>query len=305
MKKVLIIGCNGFIGRQLCNELIKKNIVVIGIDISNEANSDIKDSLIYLNLNDFYKTMETDSPVLPNLLNADVAYHLAWCGVSTTDKNNYQKQFSNFEITYKVLLCLRNIKVKKVIIPGSVSEYSHCLNKVTGYEIPSPSDLYAATKVSIHTIARQFCDANDIDLNWLLITSVYGPSRNDNNLLTYTIRSLLCNKNVECTKLEQDWDYIYIDDLISALYLIGEKGEKNVIYPIGSGENHKLSYYVFMIANLLKKDNLLFVGALPYKNKYIDNSIVDISALRKIGFKPNTSFKDGIKRVIDQFSNVK
>ena len=293
MKVVIITGCFGYIGKNLANFLIKKDVYVYGVDIFK------------IDIFDEYSNFKYISYEELNLFDLnheiDVLYHLAWKGVSSNEKNDSDAQFYNIKFTYNILNIAKKLNVKKIIIPGSISEFSEAESAVTGNEIDSPSDLYAATKVAIRKIAYQFCKKNDLDLNWLLITSVYGIGRKDANLLNYTITNLTNNLPVKCTPLEQKWDYIYIDDLINALYLISEKGEKNKLYPVGSGEIHKLKYYVECIAKELNKENLVKIGALPYKNNYIDNSIVDISGLKIIGFKVDKLFKENIKQIISSY----
>lgn len=294
MKKVLITGCNGFIGKKLALFLASKKITIIGCDISDSASNELKDIVIYKKISEL-------SSFCDDFKDIDVLYHLAWCGVSTSDKNDFVKQFSNFDITYKILLFSKKANIKKIIIPGSASQYSNSTSEITGNERPTPADLYAATKCAIQIIARHFCDVNKISLNWLLITSVYGSTRNDNNLISYTIKSLKSNEKVITTKLEQEWDYLYIDDLIQALYLIGLKGKNNIVYPVGSGEHHPLRYYVELIANILHKENLLEIGKLPYKNDFVDSSVVCIDELNEIGFKTSNNFKNNIEKIIPLF----
>lgn len=291
MKTVIITGCNGFIGKKLTKYLLDKNITVIGMDITESNNN--CDRFIFQKF-DF----NLDLVSILSKHDVDVLYHLAWCGVSTIDKNNPDKQFVNINLTYKVLELANSLGVKKIVIPGSMSEFSRCTEPVTGEEPDSPSDLYAATKVAIRKIAYQYCEKNNLDLNWMLITSVYGMERNDANLITYVINNLKDNKEVKTTKLEQKWDYIHIDDLMLAFYLIGDKGETNTIYPVGSGEVMMLKEYVMIIARLIGKENLLGIGELQYKNKYIDNSIPDLHALSAIGYVSKGSFKDNITSII-------
>lgn len=293
MQTVIITGCNGFIGKKLTKYLLDKNITVIGMDITENINN--SDNFIFQKL-DFKIDL---SAILSNY-KIDVLYHLAWCGVSTVDKNNPDKQFINIGLTYKILELANSIKVKKIVIPGSMSEFSRCVEPVTGNEVDSPSDLYAATKVAIRKISYQYCQKNNIDLNWLLITSVYGIGRNDSNLITSVIENLRNNKEVKTTKLEQKWDYIYIDDLLLAFFLIGERGERNLIYPVGSGEVKTLSEYVNIIASIMNKRDLIKVGEIPYKNDYIDNSILDISRLKRIGFINENHFETTIINIIKE-----
>ena len=294
----LVTGCFGFIGKRMCDFLIANNHKVFGMDIKNTGSIQSK-NFVFIGF-DFSIAREQ---LKQNRI--DVVFHFAWCGVSTSDKNDPSKQFKNISLTYEILELVKEIGAKRIVIPGSVSEFSKCNKAVTGLEKDSPSDLYAATKVSIRKIVSQFCKTNGLDYNWALITSVYGGERNDNNLLTYTINNLLNNKEVLTTKLEQLWDYLYIDDLIPGLYLIGTKGKKNTIYPIGSGRIEQLNYYVNYIANYLEKKELLRIGALEYKNKYIDNSIVDITRIRKLGFKCQKPFETNIVDVISYYEKVK
>ena len=295
MRTVLVTGCFGYIGKKLVSLLLNNKIKVIG--------SDIKYENLFCSDNFIFAKFDSNDEYIEELkkYNIDTVYHLAWVGVSSIDKNDYTKQFLNITITYFVLELSRKLKIKKIIIPGSISEFSKCNCPVTGNENDSPSDLYAATKVAIRKISYQFCEKNNIDLNWLLITSVYGNGRNDANLLTYTINNFIDNKKVLTTSLKQKWDYIYIDDLINAMFLIGEKGKQFLIYPIGSGIVHELSYYINFIADFMQKQSLLHIGAVPYKNNFIDNSIVDITELKKLGYSISNSFEENIKKVIIEY----
>lgn len=291
--KVIVTGCYGFIGKQLTYYLLCNGDTVIGLDIKENHCFDSYGNFSFMAIdnilfNDLHK------------LNVDVMYHLAWSGVSTIDKNDYKKQFANITLTYEILELAKSIGVKKVVIPGSTSEFSKCMSPITGHEKDSPSDLYAATKVAVRKIAFQFCEKNNIDLNWLLITSIYSEKRLDSNLITTAINSFLQHKEFCCTKLEQKWDYLYVDDLIDALYLIGKRGKKNTIYPIGSGRTENLSYYIKYIAKIMNSSSLLKIGCIPYKNSFIDNSIVDIEELKLLGFNCKKSFEYNIVKVIEE-----
>lgn len=286
MKKAIITGSNGYIGKKLTNFLLDKGIEVIGFDLFECESFKNRPNYSFTPFASIENMIDVDS--------VDVLYHLAWSGVSSDEKNDPNKQFVNIGMTYKVLEFAKKNNVKKIIIPGSMSEFSKYSEPVTGHEEDAPSDLYAATKVAIRKIAYQYAEKNDLDLNWLLITSVYSEERNDGNLITSCIKALKRHETFECTKLEQKWDYIHISDLIKALYLVGEKGEKSVIYPIGSGEAHELSHYIKLIANKIGGSDLIKIGRLPYKEKYIDNSIPDVTKIKALGFNSAKTFESHI-----------
>ena len=107
------------------------------------------------------------------------------------------------------------------------------------------------------------------------------------------------------TGLEQQWDYLYIDDLIDALVAVGEKGIGGKTYPIGSGENKQIVEYVKIIRDMIDPTLPLGIGDIPYKNKTIDNQILDISELNEdTGFTARYSFESGIRLRIDYYKNA-
>jgi nucleoside-diphosphate-sugar epimerase len=108
------------------------------------------------------------------------------------------------------------------------------------------------------------------------------------------------------TGLEQKWDYLYVDDLIRAFVLIGDKGIGGKIYPIGSGEQKQMCEYVEIIRNLIDPSLLLGIGEIPYKNpSKIDNQILDITELKlDTGFKAEYDFSRGIIETIKYFKTL-
>lgn len=165
--------------------------------------------------------------------------------------------------------------------------------------------MYGATKAALRIYCDLFARQNDINFNWVLIPSIYGPGRNDNNLIAYEIKTLLAREKPSFTKLEQKWDYIYIDDLIYALILVGERGKGGKVYTIGAGESRPMYEYVEILKNQINPNAELGIGDLPYKTAKVNNAIVDISALvEDTGYKPFVSCEEGICATIEYFRQV-
>lgn len=300
MNSVIITGADGFIGENLTLALAEKGITVYALvytESSIQSYASLKNvHAIQFDLQNIYDVKEK----LP--MNVDVLYHLAWMGVSTAQKNDAVVQLKNINYGLEIMRLASQLYVGKVVYPGSVSEYAYSNVPVNGYNEPSPSDFYSAAKVATHYICDIFAKQNNIDFNWVLISSIYGPGRDDDNLISYSIKTLLNGEKPSFTKLEQKWDYIFIDDLIQALYCIGDKGKKGAVYPIGSGLNKSLLEYVTIVRNKINESLPIGVGDLPYKNSRIDNSVVDISKLKEdTGFVPAYTFELAIQKTIDYF----
>jgi nucleoside-diphosphate-sugar epimerase len=297
--KVFITGSNGFIGKKLVKHFDEKNIKVFALVKKGNRCNDFD------NYNNVHQ-VEFDLDNIEEIKDIfhekiDVLYHLAWQGVSTQYKNDIDKQLSNIKFTLSLIDLAIKSNVKKIILPGSISEYALSSNIVNGYGEPNPADIYGAVKYSTRLISDVMCRNSKTMFISVLISSIYGPGRNDNNLITYSIKSMLNNISPSYTKLEQKWDYIYIDDLIDTLFLVGIKGKRN-IYTVGSGDSYVLKDIVYKIQELINPDLELNIGALEYKSSTIDNSIVDISSIVKdFDFEPRFSLNEGILKTIDYY----
>ena len=116
---------------------------------------------------------------------------------------------------------------------------------------------------------------------------------------------LLAGKKPSFTKLEQKWDYIYIDDLIRTLILVAQQGKENKVYVTGSGSSRRMSEYVEIIKNMIDPQAEMGIGDLPYKTNQIDHAITDICTLKEdTGYEPQISFEEGIRRTIDYYRSM-
>lgn len=301
MQRVIVIGANGFLGSHLALQLAKegKDVLALVFEGTEYGFLRSKDGITC-------KEFTFDNINHIDACGYDTIFHMAWASVSTTYKNEVLTQAQNILYGLKVLEYAEKNQIKKVVIPGSAAEVSCGQGVITGYETPAPSDLYSASKVATRFVCQTYARQHNIDLVWTLITSIYGPGRNDNNLITYAIKSLLKGEKPSFTGLEQQWDYLYIDDLISALIALGEKGLGGKVYPVGSGEHRKMNEYVYILRDKINPKLPLGIGDYPYKNPdKIDNQVLDISELKKdTGFEAKFSFDQGIEKTIEYFKHV-
>lgn len=304
MKRAVITGAGGFIGRNLTKRLLQEHVQVYGIDVEGAQESILAEDEVTPLCVDIGEKRQLTS--ILKVAKPDVFYHLAWAGVSTDVKNEVGMQMSNIPLAMTVLESCAEAGCGHVIIPGSASEYAYCGQTIDGQNTPAPGDAYAASKAATQVLCQWYAKQLGLNLNWLLIGSIYGPGRNDSNILTYTIKALLRGEEPKYSKLEQMWDYIYIDDLIEALYLLGLHGKPDGVYPLGSGQARPLAEYIRQIQAEIAPNAPLGIGALPYKfGSKPDNSVLDIHRLKEdTGFTPQVSFEEGIGRTIRYFREM-
>lgn len=300
MEKVFITGAAGFIGQKLILSLLEQHIEIYAVTFPSEVCKLPENRRIHPVPGDLEQIDGIEKQL--EGITFDVVFHLAWSGVGAAYKNDAYMQIKNIPFALKIMEIARMHGCSRIVCTGSVSEYAYVGTAVNGKQRPCPSDMYSATKAAVHIYCDLFARQYGINFNWILIPSIYGPGRNDNNLITYTIISLLNGKRPSYTKLEQKWDYIYIDDLIRTLILVAEHGKGNKVYVTGGGVARPMHEYVNIIKNKINSEADLGIGEIPYKTDKIDHAITDISELQEdTGYKPLVSFEEGICKTIDYF----
>ena len=94
MKKVLIIGANGFLGNKLTRYLLGKDVEIVafvptGFDYSNVS------CLPGVNCVEFtFGSLESLDQIEP-VKGVDTIFNMAWIGVNAKDRNNAPLQLSN------------------------------------------------------------------------------------------------------------------------------------------------------------------------------------------------------------------
>lgn len=299
MKHVVITGADGFIGSHLTKYFIAHSYFVYAIVSPMSQTTHRIQNLEHVcviaeDLNNYTAISKKvpDSPV--------AFFHLAWAGVSPEERQSTIFQSENISLSLYAVQLAHLLHAKRFIFPGSTLEYSYCGQLINDSARPSPQNAYGATKISARYLCESLCHELDVPYIYVVITGIYGADRIDNNVITYTIRSLLLHKKPQYTKLEQLWDYIHIDDLTDALLYIAQKGKAGSFYSVGHGDNWPLRNYIEVIHNLIDPSLPIGIGEIPYTSDIIPSSCIDLTALRNdTGFSPRIPFEYGIKGVID------
>lgn len=307
MKKVFLTGGNGFVGTALIKVLLKENIEVYALCRNNEPKVD-KNPLLHIIRGDLSDTSEIEKLVLPEFEEddrIDVFYHLAWNGVQKEDKNNYEMQIKNITCGMNALKICDRLKCKRFVNSGTVAEYVACNGLINDIWSPSPNDIYGATKVaSRYLMQAQANITYKIDFINTILCSTYGEARLDDNVISYTIKTLLQGEKPIYGSLQQMWDFLYVEDVARAFFLIGEKGLAGETYSIGSGHYRHLKEYVCEIRDAIDPKLELGIGVFQEKYSKVLNSCIDSYLLqRDTGFVPEYSFEQGIVKTIEWYRN--
>lgn len=302
---VVISGGDGFIGSHLTRYLVECGYKVYALVMKGSPLvsriADIDSVTIIEGDLDHYEEFFDELPRKPRAF-----LHFAWAGVSPEERKSVEKQRINLNISLSAVEMASKIGAEKFIFPGSTMEYSLSNHIINDEAAPSPQNAYGAVKISTRYLCSMKCKELGLNFVYAVISSIYSEDRIDNNVVYYTISTLLKREKPKLTKLEQLWDYVHIDDVMLGLRLIIEKGKDKRFYCIGHGDNWPLSNYILKIRDIIDPTLPLGIGEVPYEGNRLPMSCVDLSSIiDDTGFTPQIDFEQGIRRVIEKVKDGK
>lgn len=301
MRVALITGALGFVGRNLTEKLLAKDYKVIAVDCIDPALVQSKENVEYI------QSDLTSTEAFASIeCKCDIMFHLAWAGVKPEARDDIQVQKQNIDMCIFAVELAHTLSIPRLVFLGSTMEYCYNDSAISASSLPTPYNAYGSVKIATRFIAAELCKTYGIDFEYAVVTGIYGPGREDNNVVFYSIKKLLANESPELTACVQKWDFVHIEDVTEALFLIGEKGVPGAFYAVGTGENKTLREYIDVISSIIDNDTAVKFGSVAYKDGKIASSAIDISSLSAdTGYKPKYTFEKGIAEVINYYRSKK
>jgi len=294
VKKILITGSSGFIGRELVKKLLKKNVYLYLL--INKKKLKIKSKKI-----NFIRCSLLNSKNLNKKLHKiDITdiIHCAWVGVSSGTRNSL-KQNLNLKITNNLLSAIKYKKINCFITLGSQAEYGKKLNRIYENSHTRPLTKYGKTKIKILKKIKNFCKTNYIRFVWLRIFTGYGSGSDKNWLITSTICKLINNKKIKFTAGDQIYNFIYISDIVSAIIKSIYINTAHGIFNLGGAKSYTIKHVVKLIFTKLKIKKEPVFGQLDYREDQIMKFIPSTSKIKDtLKWKQVYSISKGINEII-------
>jgi len=338
--KILVTGAAGFIGFHLSKRLVSLGFEVVGLDdLNNYYDPALKlarlremgilfptpdhqvQSEKYPNFK-FYTTGLEDS-FLATIFNEngfDVVVNLAaQAGVRYSMQNPAAYLKSNINGFFAILEQCNLHKIKHLVYASSSSVYG--MNKKMPFStkdnVDHPISFYAATKKANELMAHSYSYNYGLPVTGLRFFTVYGPwGRPDMAPYLFT-NSILQGKPI--TVFNQGnlkRDFTYVDDIVEGIVKVipnvpkpktltgnpeaDESSAPYKIYNIGHSEPVDVMTFIQWIEKYTGKKAIIELA--PLQAGDLVETYADMQSLRQdVGFEPQTSLEDGLKKYVDWF----
>lgn len=257
MKKILILGVNGFIGHHLSKRIIDTtDWEVYGMDMNSDRVADLLD-------NPRFHFFEGDITINKEW----IAYHVKKCDVIlplvaiATPATYVKEPLRVFELDFEANLPIIRAAVeykKRIIFPSTSEVYGMCSDSEFDPEnspliygpINKPRWIYACSKQLMDRVIAAYGQQEGLDytlfrpFNWIGpgLDSIYTPKEGSSRVITQFLGHIVRGENIKLVDGgAQKRAFTYIDDGITALMKIidNKDGVANGgIYNIGNPSNN-------------------------------------------------------------------
>jgi GDP-L-fucose synthase len=221
----------------------------------------------------------------------------------------------NLQIQNNVIRAAHEAGVGKLLFLGSSCIYPKFAPQpipesalLTGSLEPT-NEAYAIAKIAGVKLCQAFAREYGANFISVMPTNLYGPGDNFDLETSHALAALLRKAHEAKMSGAREiivWgtgtprrEFLYVDDLAEALLFLLEKYDSSEIINVGCGEDISIRELAELICEVVG-----FRGELKWDHSKPDGTprkLLDISKIKKLGWEPTISLRDGIARFYEWF----
>ena len=310
-KKILVTGSGGFIFGNFIRQAFrtKQDYNLISLDRVRESH--IMHNIYVNKDHTFYIADVRDAHTLKVIFQTerpDIVIHgAASSHVDTSIKNASDFMTSNVVGTQNIIdACLQN-EVQKLIYISTDETLGH----LTSEKDPpwdesaplNPRNPYSASKAAGELLVKAAHETHGLTYQITRCCNNYGPWQDPEKYIPKIIKNVLDNKPIPIYGTgAQIRDWIHVWDKCAALFKIINEGDDNSTYNISANQEYSNVEICQLVCNTLDRGHELMTfveDRLGHDFRYS----VDSSKIRKLGWKPDFKFKDGLAQTCQWYLN--
>jgi UDP-glucose 4-epimerase len=304
----LITGAAGFLGSSLANHLAREGHQVRGLDDLSTGDPQALAPDVHFTRGDV-----SDRPKLWTLLQeVDVVYHLA-ARVSVQESLLYPRDYNNVNVggTVALMEAMRDVGVRRVVLASSGAVYGDLgVQPLKENVIPNPRSPYAVSKLAAEYYVRTIGELWKIEPVCLRIFNAYGPGQHlppsHPPVVPHFLRQALRGGTlVVHGDGSQSRDYVYVDDVVSAMVAAATApGINGLTINVGSGQETDMRSLVTSVQEVANSQAEVLYN--DQTSGGVSRLCADLTlAGQKLNYRPSISLSQGLRLTLQRDPRLK
>ena len=296
--RIFITGAGGFVGAAVVRAALADGHSVITLVRNSDPArlADVADKI------EIKRADLANSPAIAAILSQtrpDIVVHCAWEGVGGPDRAG-DIQLDNVMTSVALADAAIEAGVQKFVGIGSQAEYGRFDRRITEADLPNPTILYGAAKLSALHLIRQRVEAANKAFAWMRIFSTYGPDDNPNWLIPSALAALREGRAPKLTAGTQTWDYLHIEDVASGILAASLAPGASGVFNLSSGISTPVRTIIEALRDRVAPGLELKFGEIAFGPSQIMQLEGDNSRLiAATGWQPQIGLLEGLNRLCE------
>lgn len=321
--KILITGASGFIGSFIVEEALRKGFDTWAAVRKSSSKEYLKDERInFIELN-----LSSKAQLIEQLRGHDFDYVVHAAGVTKClNKQDFHR--INTEGTKNLIDAILELQMplKRFVFVSSLSVFGAIkeqqpYDEIRETDIPQPNTEYGRSKLA----AEKYLESLGSRVPYIILrpTGVYGPREKDYFMMAKSIKQ---HSDFAVGYKRQDITFVYVSDVVQAIFLALDKGENGRKYFLSDGEVYQSTTFSDLIHEELGRPWWIritapvwvlriitfcgeYIGKMTGKVTALNNDKFNIlrqrnwrcdiqPAIDELGYKPTVKLAEGVRRSI-------
>lgn len=255
MKKILVTGANGYIGRYVVKALLDNGVNVIACDFKTD---DVDPRAERKDINLFNLP---EGNVFEQLGSPDVCLHMAWRNGFV---HNAPTQMGDLSAHYNFLVSLIDGGLKQLAVMGTMHEVGYWEGAIDENTPCNPISMYGIAKDALRRSMTQYTSQKGVILQWLRCYYILGDDKKNSSIFCKILNAAEEGKKTfPFTTGKNKYDFINVAELADLIAACVMQKEVNGIINCCKGEPISLAERVESFIKEHDLDIELEYGAFP------------------------------------------
>ena len=312
MEKILVTGCAGFIGMNVCESILKEGSIIHGIDnLNNYYDPKLKkDRIKKLIEFENFKFSEGDivnikflEEVFQKFKPDKVLNLAAQAGVRYSLENPHTYIQSNIVGFMNILECCRQFDIEGLVYASSSSVYGN--NKSLPFsefdKVDSPISIYACSKKANELMAHSYSQLFNLNTTGLRFFTVYGPWGRPDMAMYIFAKKIKSGEQISVYNYgKMERDFTFIDDIVDGIKSALKNNYQCEIFNLGNNRSEDLLDMIKIIEKEVGKEAKINFEKIQLGDVKSTYANIDYSR-EMLSYNPKTSINEGIPKFVEWF----